>query len=142
MIYPEDLPVYEKFIRELFDGRSPRSIECRIIKPGGIIAHIHATGESQFDDDGKLSKLIGTVQDITERKEADALREKLIADLQKAAKQIKTLSGFIPICASCKKIRDDKGYWEQIETYIMERSDAEFSHGLCPECSKKLYPDL
>ena len=76
------------------------------------------------------------------RKKAEELREKLIADLQKAANEIKTLSGFIPICASCKKIRDDKGYWEQIETYIMERSDAEFSHGLCPECLKKLYPDL
>ncbi|UCE65421.1 MAG: PAS domain S-box protein [Candidatus Zixiibacteriota bacterium] len=86
--------------------------------------------------------LLGIVTDITERKKAEELREKLIADLQKAAGEIKTLSGFIPICASCKKIRDDEGYWEQIETYIMERSDAEFSHGLCPECSKKLYPDF
>jgi PAS domain S-box-containing protein len=142
LIYPEDLPRYERAFKDLFAGSSPQSFEYRVIKPGGVIAHVQATGETQFDNRGKLSALIGTVQDITERKIADELREKLITDLQKAAREIKTLSGFIPICASCKKIRDDKGYWEQIEIYIMERSDAEFSHGLCPECSKKLYPDL
>lgn len=54
----------------------------------------------------------------------------------------KTLKGFLPICASCKKIRDDQGYWNQIESYIMDHSEAEFSHGICPECVNKLYPDL
>jgi sigma-B regulation protein RsbU (phosphoserine phosphatase) len=54
--------------------------------------------------------------------------------------KVKTLSGLLPICASCKKIRDDKGYWQNIETYIRERSDTEFTHGYCPECAKKLYP--
>jgi hypothetical protein len=62
--------------------------------------------------------------------------------LQTALENVKTLRGFIPICASCKKIRDDKGYWNQIEVYIREHSEAEFSHGICPECMKKLYPDL
>jgi hypothetical protein len=55
---------------------------------------------------------------------------------------LKKLSGLLPICASCKKIRDDKGYWNQIESYLLERSEAEFSHSLCPDCMKKLYPDL
>ncbi|MEW6428342.1 MAG: cache domain-containing protein [Thermodesulfobacteriota bacterium] len=62
------------------------------------------------------------------------------ADLTRAMQEIKTLSGFLPICASCKKIRDDKGYWNQIETYIRERTDARFSHGICPDCAEKLYP--
>ncbi|GAB4347452.1 MAG: hypothetical protein Kow0089_24920 [Desulfobulbaceae bacterium] len=62
--------------------------------------------------------------------------------LQEALAEVRTLSGFLPICASCKKIRDDRGYWNQIEAYIREHSDAEFSHGLCPECAQKLYPDL
>ena len=62
--------------------------------------------------------------------------------LETALSQIKTLSGLLPICANCKKIRDDKGYWNQIETYIHDHSDAKFSHGICPECFKKLYPDL
>ena len=63
-------------------------------------------------------------------------------DLRDALVQIKTLSGLIPICASCKKIRDDKGYWNRLETYIQEHSEAEFSHGICPDCMKKLYGDF
>jgi len=72
------------------------------------------------------------------------LRElyKTIETLQDALKKVKLLSGLLPICASCKKIRDDKGYWNQIESYIREHSEAEFSHGLCPECAKKLYPEI
>jgi len=61
--------------------------------------------------------------------------------LEKAVKEIKTLRGYIPICASCKKIRDDEGYWEQIEIYIKKHSDAEFTHGVCPDCREKLYGD-
>lgn len=64
------------------------------------------------------------------------------AELQKALAKIKTLSGLLPICASCKKIRDDQGYWTQLESYISEHSEAEFTHGCCPECMKKLYPEM
>ncbi|GAG76888.1 unnamed protein product, partial [marine sediment metagenome] len=63
-------------------------------------------------------------------------------ELKEAFEKIKTLQGFIPICAHCKKIRNDEGYWQQVETYITERSEVEFSHGLCPECAAKLYPDF
>ncbi len=65
----------------------------------------------------------------------------LNAELTKALRDVKKLSGLLPICASCKKIRDDRGYWNQIEAYIRERSEAEFSHGICPDCAKKLYPE-
>jgi hypothetical protein len=75
-------------------------------------------------------------------KQADKEKSEVIAELQKALKKVKTLSGFLPICASCKKIRDDQGYWNQIEVYISEHSEAEFSHGICPECAQKLYPDI
>jgi len=68
--------------------------------------------------------------------------EKSNADLQKALSEVKQLSGMLPICAHCKKIRDDRGYWNQIEEYIKSHSKAEFSHGLCPECAKSLYPDF
>lgn len=67
--------------------------------------------------------------------------EKTVVDLRQAIAEIKTLSGLLPICASCKKIRDDKGYWNQIEVYIRDHSEVEFSHSICPECMKKLYPD-
>jgi hypothetical protein len=76
------------------------------------------------------------------RKQAEEERERLIAELQKALSEVKTLSGLLPICASCKSIRDDKGYWKQIESYIKDHSEAEFSHGICPDCMKKLYPEF
>jgi PAS domain S-box-containing protein len=84
----------------------------------------------------------GMAHDITEHKRTEDERERLVKDLQKALAEIKHLSGLLPICSGCKKIRDDKGYWNQIEEYISAHSEATFSHGLCPECLKKLYPDL
>lgn len=75
-------------------------------------------------------------------KERTSELEEANRKLQEALTKVKTLSGFIPICASCKKIRDDKGYWNQIEAYIQKHSNAEFSHGICPECLKKLYPEF
>jgi len=71
-----------------------------------------------------------------------ARRKELISELQSALGDLKTLSGLLPICSSCKKIRDDRGYWSQIEVYISEHSDAEFSHGICPDCIQDLYPEL
>jgi len=62
--------------------------------------------------------------------------------LEKALAEIKILRGFIPICANCKNIRDDNGYWQQVEQYVQDRSDAQFSHSLCPKCAKELYPDM
>jgi YesN/AraC family two-component response regulator len=73
-------------------------------------------------------------------KQQNEERERLIRELQDALATVKKLSGLIPICASCKKIRDDSGYWNQIELYIREHSEAEFTHGLCPDCAKQLYP--
>jgi PAS domain S-box-containing protein len=78
--------------------------------------------------------------DITERKQAERQRESLVAELREALSQVKTLSGLLPICASCKRIRDDQGTWQSVETFIRDRSDAEFTHGLCPDCIRKLYP--
>lgn len=81
-------------------------------------------------------------RDIVERKKLFDQREALVLELQEALAKVKTLSGFLPICASCKKIRDDKGYWSQVESYIGKHTDAEFSHSICPECTKKIYPDF
>jgi len=78
---------------------------------------------------------------LSERKRTEEEREKLIVELREALSKIKTLSGMLPICSSCKKIRDDRGYWNQIESYIMCHSEAEFSHSICPECAKILYPE-
>lgn len=87
---------------------------------------------------GRMASFI----DITRRKEIEAEKDSLILKLHDALRRIRTLRGIIPICAACKKIRDDQGIWNQIESYIRDHSDADFSHGICPECSKKLYPDV
>jgi len=77
------------------------------------------------------------LHDITDRQRAREERERLIAELQDALANVKTLSGLMPICAWCKKIRDDQGYWTQLESYLSHHTEAEFSHGMCPDCEKK-----
>ncbi len=102
------------------------------------------------DPDGQYLALLPAVieQALAKRELAEAKRiaeeerERLIVELQEALAQVKTLSGLLPICMSCKKIRDDEGYWKQIELYIQQRSEAQFSHGICPGCARALYPDL
>jgi len=84
--------------------------------------------------------ILGVITDITALRQAEQEREKLIQELQDSIAKIKTLSGLLPICASCKKIRDDKGYWQQVEEYIGERSEAQFTHGICPQCTEKFFP--
>jgi PAS domain S-box-containing protein len=84
----------------------------------------------------------GSVENISRRKQADVEREELITELQEALTRIKTLSGLLPICASCKRIRDDRGDWNQIEVFIQGHSDAEFTHSFCPECMRHLYPEV
>jgi len=80
-------------------------------------------------------------RDISERRRAQAEKEKLISQLREALSNVKLLSGMLPICSNCKKIRDDKGYWNRIETYIRDHSEAEFSHSICPQCLESLYPE-
>ncbi len=81
-------------------------------------------------------------QEIERRKKAEGERDKVISELKKAVSEVKTLRGLLPICSHCKKIRDDNGYWNQLESYIQTHSEVEFTHGICPECVKELYPDL
>jgi PAS domain S-box-containing protein len=94
------------------------------------------------EESDKVVATVWVAQDITERKRTEEGMKKLVSELQDALAKVRTLSGFIPICASCKKIRDDQGYWNQIEQYIKDHSEAEFSHSMCPDCKKEFYPDL
>lgn len=91
---------------------------------------------------GNFTHYIAIKEDITEEKRVQTERKKLIRELQTALQEVKTLSGLLPICASCKSIRNDQGYWHQIETYVEAHSTATFSHGICPACIRKLYPEL
>ncbi len=91
---------------------------------------------------GHITHYVAVKEDITTRKLAEAEREQLIQDLQSALASVKSLSGLLPICSGCKKIRDDKGYWNQVESYIQKHTQATFSHGMCPDCIRKFYPEL
>lgn len=117
----------EEFVVKTKDGTS-------------FIAAVSASNVTSVS--GELIGRMASFENISKRKEVEADRERLIQKLQEAHDKIKILRGILPICASCKKIRDDKGYWNQIESYIRDHSEAEFSHGICPDCAKKLYPEL
>ncbi len=86
--------------------------------------------------------VMSVCRDITERKQADEQKDGLVSELQKALSEVKTLSGLLPICSYCRIIRDDQGYWNHLEAYIRDHSEATFSHGICQECAKKYYPEM
>lgn len=117
------------------------SYECRHRRKDGSEIIVMLTSTQRQETDGQVIYQ-SICRDITQRKQLEIEREQLIADLQEALSKINTLSGLLPICASCKRIRDDQGYWQQIELYISEHSETVFSHSVCPACTRKLYPDL
>jgi membrane protein implicated in regulation of membrane protease activity len=104
---------------------------------GGFVSNIRQRLRMQKEEIKKVNEEIKT--EIEERKLAQIEKDNMIVELKDALLEVKTLSGLLPICAHCKKIRDDKGYWNQIESYVQKHSGAEFSHGICPECSDELY---
>jgi hypothetical protein len=83
--------------------------------------------------------VLSIISDITRRKAAEEERERLLGDLRRALNEVQVLSGMLPICAACKKIRDDRGYWEHVEVYLTERTGLDFSHSICPDCTRRLY---
>lgn len=129
-------------IKELFDFGKPVRIESKRLTKEGLLLDVHISAALTKDSDGKSTGMVVNLTDITERKKLEEEQEKLVHELQNALAKVKILSGLLPICAHCKNIRDDKGYWNKIESYIHQRSEAEFSHGICPECAKKFYPDF
>lgn len=101
---------------------------------------VEITTSALRDTKGKIIAGTEVVRNITDRKTMEKERENLIIDLAEALTAVKTLRGLLPLCASCKKVRDDKGYWTQVDHYISEHSEAEITHGYCPECERKHFP--
>jgi PAS domain S-box-containing protein len=135
---PDQQPVVQAADERRARGQADR-YELELVRKDGVRLSVLVSGSPRFEGD-RFAGTLAVFTDITERKRAEEEREKLIAELQDALTHIKMLSGLLPICASCKRIRDDQGYWQQVEVYIRDHSEAEFSHGLCPDCAKKLYP--
>jgi PAS domain S-box-containing protein len=139
VVLPADFSMVEENIQKrLYGGIKSLHYEFRIITKNHDIRNVEVY--SSLTVYNHKPAIIGTLLDITERKQAEENRERLILELKEALSQVKTLRGLLPICASCKKIRNDKGYWEQMEMYIRDHSEADFSHGICPECAERLYP--
>ena len=127
---------FRKFLRGC--GREDHTFPIR--HQQGDIRWIHLRTTLLRDEQGKALAIEGIALDITEKKQEEMEREQLIRELKKALAEVKTLSGLLPICSFCKNVRDDQGYWKQIESYITEHSELFFTHGLCPECLAHHYP--
>lgn len=137
-IHPDDRHyTQETFDRFLATGTTTGTFENRQVSRDGTVSHIIWTARFHRDQTGDVRFVTGIGRDITARKQEETAREALIAELQTALAEIKTLHGIIPICAYCKKIRNDIGYWDQVEQYISQHSNAVFSHGVCPTCYDK-----
>lgn len=140
LLHPEDREKSISWVDERIRKKKSWSLEFRLrTKDGKYKWILGRGGVSEWDDKGKPIRRTGTHKDITERKMAELEREELIKKLNDALKDVKALGGLIPICSSCKKIRDDKGYWSQLEHYFEQHSTALFSHSLCPSCMDEIY---
>jgi PAS domain S-box-containing protein len=119
-------------------GRTHGELTAR--RKDGSIFPVEISSVVFRDSEGELRTCI-IMRDISERAAAEKERELLIRQLRSALAKVRTLSGLLPICAACRKIRDEQGFWQSLETYIRNHTEAEFSHGICPECRKHLYPE-
>jgi len=135
-VHSQDLERCLEIYLSSFAKRAVFEMEYRLRRHDGEYRWIFDRGVPFEDEEGNFCGYTGSCIDITESVNARKLM------LQERDSEIKKLRGMLPICSSCKKIRDDKGYWTQIEVYIREHSEAEFSHGICPACARKLYPQL
>ena len=134
-LVPEDRERAMSRVALLFQGIVSGPSEYRALRMDGTTFDIEANSALIRDAEGRPTKLVVIARDITARKQTEAA-------LQKAVAQINTLHGLLPICMHCKKIRDDRGNWSPVEVYVRERTDAEFTHGLCPHCLATKYPDF
>jgi hypothetical protein len=128
-------------ISQLTPASPKRAVDVRLRKAGGVWLECDLSLSTFTISGVPGQRILLSARDISERRLVQQEREKLIRELQEALAKIRVLSGFIPICAGCKKIRDDQGYWNQLEAYIQSHSEAQFSHGVCPDCAAALYPD-
>jgi len=138
LVSEADRPIFNTFLLKTFAGKDRETCEVALLR--AETAPLFVCIEAVVIG-GRLG-CRAAVLDVTDRHRAEAERERLISELQTALARVKLLSGLVPICANCKKIRNDQGYWKQLETYISSHSEATFTHAYCPDCIRKLFPEL
>jgi hypothetical protein len=158
-IVPTDRPIFRTHLMEAFRTHTRQDCEIYLKRTNGVAVPVQLQSIATSSGKGTDDSCRTVVSDITARKQAElavqesgeklttALAaelglEKLVLELQKALAEIKVLRGILPICSYCKKIRDDEGSWRQMETYIRDHSEAEFTHGMCPDCAKKMQEEM
>jgi PAS domain S-box-containing protein len=144
-LYPVD------FLKESMEeiGRGGEAMRVLSLELFGRPAYFETRCTGIMDNEGNVAGYLFITADVTERVDADEKLKKYAEELElkntqlnEALSNIKVLSGMIPICASCKKVRTDEDFWQSVESYISSRSDATFSHGICPDCARELYPEV
>ncbi len=141
VIHPEDLALTESLLKDALHDKGLFNTEFRIIRTTGGVQYLGAAARLERDHTGKPWRMTGINWDMTENKRKERELKDLISKLQKALDEINTLKGIVPICSHCKKIRDDKGFWEQVEAYVGKHTGAKFSHGVCPDCMTEHYSE-
>ena len=140
--YPEDREKTSVLLGQLMRGEIPLfQMEKRCLNKAGEVLWANLTTTTIRNYRGEVLYLLCMIEDISSRKFAEEERERLIRDLRDAMARVKTLTGLLPMCAWCRKVRDDKGYWKKVEAYIEEYSGASFTHGICPDCLEKYDPE-
>jgi PAS domain S-box-containing protein len=139
LVHPEDLPEVTRRLTEHLENRAPAyEAEHRMRHKDGRWVWVLDKGRViDRDAGGRPLRACGTHLDITARREADAERERLIGELRAALDEVRTLTGLLPICAWCKKVRNDSGYWEEVEGFFKRRGQIDFTHGICPACADR-----
>ena len=135
---PHDICPLKETVRE---GRTAHAEHIHFL-PDGSKTFAEITTSPIMDESGQVRQVVHIARNITERKQVEEEREKLIVELQTALSEIKTLRGLLPICMNCHKIKTEHGAWNKLETYISKHSDAEFTHGICPDCFLKQMGDI
>lgn len=140
-VHPEDRAMVDKTYTDAIKNKYPYECIHRVMDKDGNIRIVLEKSEDIVSESGEVVQSFGFTQDITKQKQQEKEREGIINNLTKSLEEIKILRGILPICSYCKKIRNDEGYYEQIENYIHKHSGVDFSHTICPNCMKKHYPE-
>jgi PAS domain S-box-containing protein len=136
-LHPDDRSRIQEIIAASVAEIRPMDYDWRTIRPDGEERLIHTRNMLVTDASGRPVRMLGTALDITERTRAEENQRTLLRELQASVAEVKVLTGILPICASCKRIKNEVGGWEQMEAFVRERTSAEFSHGLCPDCAAR-----
>lgn len=143
MGWHEQAELYREDDRRVLESGVPKLlIEEPQTTPDGRVITLLTSKVPLRDASGAVSGVLGTYMDITHRKLVEEALDLERARLKRALEDVKTLRGIVPICSKCKRVRDDEGYWNQVEKYVSDHSEAQFSHGICPACARELYPEF